>query len=478
MMYIDLIILGPLAAILALVIPSNRWRPWLLPAAAMIHLSLVLAILTHHVRPEANGWLAIDPPGRVVLLLISVLFLICAFYTVGYLRYRADHPNRIFCACLLTFLGSMSLVIITDNLGMMWVAMEATTLATAPLIYFNHTPQSLEATWKYLLMCSVGIALALLGSFFMAYAAMLQGLAPSLSIPALLQQAPLLNPAWLKVGFVLLLVGYGTKMGLAPMHSWLPDAHGESPAPVSAMFSGALISSAFLMVARSENILRAAGDGAFAARLLIMLGVLSMLVAAIFIIGQKDLKRMLAYSSVEHMGILALGLGIGGIALVGAMLHVINNGLSKGSLFLSVGNIDLAYGGKTTDQVQGAMRRLPLSGTVFLLGFLAITGSPPFGPFVSEFMILNGIFAAGHYLLGSAFVLLLLVIFLGMGRIVLSSVLGRPTVPGVKNAYREGFLRGLPVLLALLLVLLLGLYLPPPLRSLLNHAGTYLGMKP
>ncbi len=477
-MYIALIILGPLAAILALAVPSNRLRPWLLPITAVAHLGLVLAILSGHQTPEADGWLAIDPPGRVVLLLISVLFLICSFYTVGYLRYRASHGNRIFCACLLTFLGSMSLVICTDNLGLMWVAMEATTLATAPLIYFNHTPQSIEATWKYLLICSVGIALALLGSFFMAYAAVLKGLVPSLSIPDLLAQAPQLNPAWLKVGFVLLLVGYGTKMGLAPMHSWLPDAHGESPAPVSAMFSGALISSAFLMVVRSENILRAAGDGAFASRLLIILGLLSMLVAAIFIVGQKDLKRMLAYSSVEHMGILALGLGFGGIALVGAMLHVINNGLSKGALFLSVGNIDLAYGGKTTREVQGAMRRLPLSGTVFLLGFLAITGSPPFGPFVSEFMILNGAFAAGHYLIGAILVLLLLIVFLGMGRIVLSAALGRPANPGIKNAYQEGFLRGLPVLVSLLLVLLLGLYLPPPLRGLLNHAGTYLGMKP
>jgi hydrogenase-4 component F len=476
-MYIALIILGPLAAILALTVPSNRWRPWLVPTTAAVHVCLVLAILRGHTTPEANGWLAIDPPGRVVLLLISVLFLICSFYTAGYLRYRADHDNRIFCACLLAFLGSISTVICTDNLGLMWVAMEATTLATAPLIYFNHTPQSLEATWKYLVICSVGIALALLGSFFMAYAALLKGMTPSLGIPDLLQQAPHLNPIWLKVGFVFLLVGYGTKMGLAPMHSWLPDAHGESPAPVSAMFSGALISSAFLMVVRSENILRAGGDGAFASTLLIMLGLLSMLVAAIFIVGQKDLKRMLAYSSVEHMGILALGLGFGGIALVGAMLHVMNNGLSKGALFLSVGNIDLAYGGKTTQDVQGAMRRLPLSGTVFLLGFLAITGSPPFGPFVSEFMILNGGFAAGHYIVGAAVVLLLLIIFLGMGRIVLSAVLGRPKSPGVKHGYHEGWLRGAPVLVSLVLVLLLGLYLPPPLLSLLNHAGAYLGMK-
>ncbi len=477
-MYIALIILCPLAAALAALLPSNRRRPWLLPPVAIAHLGLVLAILAGYGGGARGGWLEIDPPGRVVLLLVSVLFLLCSFYLAGYLCSRADHANRVFCSCFLLFLGAMTLVICTDNLGLMWVAMEATTLSSAPLIYFNRTPQSIEATWKYLLICSVGIALALLGSFFVAYSAVRRGMTPSLKIIDLLRQAPRLNKVWLQAGFVLLLVGYGTKMGLAPMHSWLPDAHGESPAPVSAMFSGALISSAFLMVVRSEHILYAAGDGAYASRLLIFLGLLSMLFAAIFMIGQKDLKRMLAYSSVEHMGILALGLGIGGIALLGAMLHVINNGLTKGSLFLSVGNIDRAYGGKTIPQVHGAMRRLPLSGTVFMLGFLAITGSPPFGPFISEFMILNGAFAAGHFLIGAAFLFLLLVIFLGMGRTVLAAVLGRAPVAAARNNYRDGLLSGLPALGALLMVLLLGLYLPPPLRDLLHQASRYLGAKP
>ncbi len=477
-MYISLIFLCPLAAALAALLPSNRRRPWLLPPVAMVHLGLVLAILAGYGLGPRGGWLGIDPPGRVVLLLVSVLFLLCSFYLAGYLRSRADHANRVFCSCFLLFLGAMTLVICTDNLGLMWVAMEATTLSSAPLIYFNRTPRSIEATWKYLLICSVGIALALLGSFFVAYSAVSRGMTPSLKIIDLLRQAPRLNKVWLQAGFVLLLVGYGTKMGLAPMHSWLPDAHGESPAPVSAMFSGALISSAFLMVVRSEHILVAAGDGAYASRILIFLGLLSMLFAAIFMIGQQDLKRMLAYSSVEHMGILALGLGIGGIALLGAMLHVINNGLTKGSLFLSVGNIDRAYGGKTIPQVQGAMRRLPLSGTVFMLGFLAITGSPPFGPFISEFMILNGAFAAGHFLIGAAFLFLLLVIFLGMGRTVLAAVLGRAPVAARRNNYRDGLLSSLPALGALLMVLLLGLYLPPPLRNLLHQAGQYLGAKP
>ncbi len=513
-----LILVCPVAAVLAAMIPSNRWRPWILPAAAVVHLSLVglillswgvpvkappglttgdrLAVTTATMRPSAgaesiarvvppdssgimlSNWLGIDPPGRVVLLLASMLFVACAFYTVGYLQDHIEHINRVFCVCFLSFLGAMTLVICTNNLGLMWVAMEATTLSSAPLIYFNHTQNSIEATWKYLLLCSVGIALALLGSFFVAYAAVVHGLSPSLKIADLLRQAPAMDKQWLKAGFVLLLVGYGTKMGLAPMHSWLPDAHGESPSPVSAMFSGALISTAFLMVVRSQHILSVAGDGAYASRLLILLGLLSMAFAAIFMVGQKDLKRMLAYSSVEHMGILALGLGIGGIALLGAMLHVLTNGFTKGSLFLSVGNLDRAYGSKTIPEVRGAMRRLPLSGVVFLLGFLAITGSPPFGPFISELIILYGTFMAGHFLIGATFLGLLLIIFIGMGRTVLAATQGSVSAAGRRNHFHDGILSGMPVLACLLIVLLLGLYIPPPLWGLLHHAAHYLEAKP
>jgi hydrogenase-4 component F len=513
-----LILVCPIAAVLAAMIPSNRWRPWILPAAAVVHLSLVALILlggggpakatagqatrngiavttaaappiagaqtvNKVALPDAGGivisdWLGIDPPGRVVLLLASMLFVACSFYTVGYLRDHMDQLNRVFCVCFLAFLGAMTLVICTNNLGLMWVAMEATTLSSAPLIYFKHTRNSIEATWKYLLLCSVGIALALLGSFFVAYAAIVPGLTPSLRIADLLRHAPAMDKRWLEAGFVLLLVGYGTKMGLAPMHSWLPDAHGESPSPVSAMFSGALISTAFLMVVRSQHILHVAGDGAYASRLLILLGLLSMAFAAIFMVGQKDLKRMLAYSSVEHMGILALGLGIGGMALLGAMLHVLTNGFTKGALFLSVGNIDRAYGSKTIPEVRGAVRRLPLSGMVFLLGFLAITGSPPFGPFISELIILYGTFMAGHFLIAAAFLGLLLIIFIGMGRTVLAATQGSVPVAGRRSHFRDGLLSGLPVLACFLIVLLLGLYIPVRLWRLLHHAADYLEVKP
>ena len=477
-MHFVLIVFPLLAAALAAVIRSNRLRPWLLPPAAAVHLALVALALTRQDVPAAAGWLALDPPGRIVLLVVAVLFMLCAVYSVGYLRHRAELSNRIFCVGLLVFLSATTLVVCSRHLGLMWVAIEATTLATAPLIYFNRTPRSIEATWKYLLVGSVGIALALLGSFFLAYAAVQQKIAPSLLFQDLLRDAPLLSKPWLHVAFILLLVGYGTKMGLAPMHTWKPDAYGEAPGVVGALLAGGVTNCAVLALLRVEHICRAAGESAFTGRLLIFMGLLSMVFAAVFMVGQRDFKRMLAYSSVEHMGILVLGMGLGGTAMFGTLLHVINNGLTKGVLFLSAGNIHRAFDAKTTDQVRGAMRRLPLSGTMFLLGFLAITGSPPFGPFVSEFSILSGAFGAGRFVVGAVFLFLLLVIFIGMGKTVLTVVQGRPPAAVRRTLYRDGLLTGLPVIISMILVLLMGVYIPAPLEEMLRSGVRFLEVKP
>src|SRR5437667_297752 len=246
--------------------------------------------------------------------------------------------------------------------------------------------------WLLPPVAAAHLVLALLGSLFLAYAALRPGLASSLLFDDLLRDAHLLSKPWLHAAFVLLLVGYGTKMGLAPMHTWKPDAYGEAPGVVGALLAGGVTNCAFLALVRVDHICRAAGEAPYTGRLLVFMGILSMVVAAVFMVGQRDFKRMLAYSSVEHMGILVLAIGIGGGAVFGGLLHMINNGITKGVLFLSAGNIHRAFDAKTTDAVQGAMRRLPLSGTLFLLGFLAITGSPPFGPFISEFSILNGAF--------------------------------------------------------------------------------------
>lgn len=468
-----------LMAAIASLVPSNRVRPWLLPLTAVPHLALTIYVLA---RPElafTATWLVLDPPGKIILLVVSALFLFCSFYAVPYLHYRKERKNRLFIVCLLSFLGAMSLVTWAHHLGLMWVAIEATTLVTAPLIYFNHTQLSIEAMWKYLLVGSVGIALALLGTFFMAYSSLHAGLEATLVYETLLKNAPLLSKIWLHAAFVLLLVGYGTKMGLAPMHTWKPDAYGESPGVVGAIFAGGITSCAFLAFLRIYHICSAAGEGAYMSKLLIFMGIFSMAVAALFMIRQRDLKRMLAYSSIEHMGILVLGLGIGAPALFGTLLHVVTNGLTKGVLFLSAGNIHRAYGSKNTDQVHGALRFVPLSGTLFLLGFLAITGSPPFGPFVSEFAILNGAFEANKFFTGGLYLAFLLLVFIGMGATVLNVVQGRsPKDMHDKSTFRDGLKTGAPILGLMILVLLIGVYIPAPLRGLINDAVHFLEVRP
>jgi hydrogenase-4 component F len=321
----------------------------------------------------------------------------------------------------------------------------------------------------------VGIALALLGNFFLAVAARGDGHA-SLLLGDLLRGAGGIDGQWLRAAFVFLLVGYGTKMGLAPLHTWLPDAHGESPSVVSALLSGALLPCAFLGIMRALQVCEAAGQGEFARGLLVFLGLLSLFVAGVFILGQADFKRLLAYSSVEHMGILALGVGIGGPAAYGALLHVVNHGLTKGMLFMAAGNILAAYRTKSTREVRGVLEVLPASGVLWTAGFLAITGMPPFGTFLSEFLILRGAVDAGRTLVAVACLALLALVFVGMVSVLIRMTMGEP--PGGMAARREGLLAVGPPAALGALALLLGVWVPAALRDVAAAAAAALGGVP
>jgi hydrogenase-4 component F len=467
-------VLGGLIAFLRL---DDRSRPNLIPAVAVPHLLLtIVAVVRSH--PDGQGWLVLDPPGRVVLLLISTLFAISAPYSVAYLRRRTERPNRVFVACLLVFLGMMTFITWSHHLGLMWVAIEATTLSSAPLLYFNRNARSLEATWKYLMVGSVGIAIALLGSLFLGYSATLSGRVPSLLFGDLNRNAAAFSKAWLHPAFVLLLVGYGTKMGLAPMHTWKPDAYGEAPGLVGGLLAGGMTSCAFLAILRVFQVLVSAGDAEFASRILVALGLFSMAFAGVFMVRQKDFKRMLAYSSVEHMGILILGLGLGAAGVFGALLHMVNNSLIKGVMFLSAGNIHRAYGSKSTDDVSGALHRVPWSGALFLIGFVAVTGSPPFGPFVSEFTILNAAFGQQRYVTAAAMLLFLLVVFMGMGSTVLSLVMGKAPAPKSALAFPDTASTVLPLLLLLGASLIMGIAMPRGVQDLIRQAAHYVGGGP
>ena len=463
------LVLVPLLLIpLVLAVPWYRVRSWLLPLAGVVHLLLVVLALGQVADADAAAWVGLDPLSRLVLLVASPLFLGCALYAVDYLELRRDRGNRVMICCLLLFIAALSLAAMARHLGLLWLALEATTLASAPLIYYNRNRLSIEATWKYLLICSVGIALAMLGLLFLAYAALHGGAPVSLLLSDLLSAGAQLSPPWLHAGFVFLLVGFGTKMGLAPLHAWKPDAYGEAPGLVGALLAGGLTSLAFLAVLRVMQVMAAAGALPLARLLLLGLGLSSLLLAALFMIRQTDLKRMLAYSSIEHMGLLAVGVGIGGLATFGALLHLVNNALAKGCLFLSAGNIHRAFASKRLSEVRGALTALPFSGALFLAAFLAVTGSPPFGMFLSEFTILRGIFGAGQLWLGLLVLALLAAVFVGMGASVLAVSQGEAT--GRDLTFTDRFLLVAPPLVMLLAVLLLGLYLPEPLRLLLEQA--------
>jgi len=474
---LTLILLPLVAAVIAFLTPSERVRPFVVAAVGILHLGA--ALLLPSGETAFRGWFGVDPLGHLILIVVSALFALCSIYGIGYLRVRAERPNRVFCVSLLTFLAMTTAIALSQHLAVMWVAVEGATLSTAVLIYFNHNARSLEAAWKYLMIGSVGIAIALLGSLFVGYAALhLAAGDQSLIFRSLAEHANQLSRPWLRAGFVLLLVGYGTKMGLAPLHTWKPDAYGEAPGIIGALLAGGMTSCAFLALLRIYVIMQAAGEGTFARELLVAMGLLSMAVAAVFMAGQHDFKRMLAYSSVEHMGILVLGVGLGGLAVLGALLHLINNALTKVVLFLSAGNIHRAYRSKRTDDVRGALRRLPVSGALFLAGFFAITGSPPFGPFISEFTILNGAVAGGHYATAGLFLLFLVVIFIGMGSTVLTVVQGPTSPAGATTADRDTLWNTASAIAALAFVVMMGVWIPAPLYRFVQRAAAVLEHAP
>ncbi len=473
-----LIALPLLAAVLAFLTKSVSFRVRLLPITAALHLVGLLFALRGWGRLPATAWLGLDALGGWVLLVISVLFCICAFYAPAYLALRPERDNRIFTFSFLSILGMASLLAQARHPGLVWVAMETTTLATAPLIYFNHNRRSLEATWKYLILGSVGIALALLGTLFIAYAAHMAGLKEPLSFNRLMQEAAHLSKPWLRAGFVLTLVGYGTKMGLAPLHSWKPDAYGETPGVIGALLAGGVTSCAFLALLRIFAVVSAAGETAFARELMVGLGILSMAWAMVFMVRQLDIRRLLAYSSVEHMGILVFGIGIGGMAARFALFHLAANALVKSVLFMSAGNIHRSYGSHQLPHVTGAIRRTPVSGWLFILAFLAITGTPPFSPFISEFNIAAAALSRQSLWMGAAFLLVLGGIFVAMSDTVLQVIFGTPNPKRIRTPYRDTLATTAPLVIALALSLAMGLWLPRPLDSMLTNAAAFAEGRP
>ena len=430
----------------------------------------------------------IDSLNVFLVALTAFVALTTSIFSRPYMRIERDHGRvtaaglRLYHSMYQMFSFAMLLVLTTNNLGIMWVAMEAATLATVLLVALYRTHASLEAAWKYFILCGVGIAQALFGTILLYFAAerILGAGAGSLLWTHLDAVKERLEPTVMSIAFVFLLVGYGTKVGLVPLHNWLPDAHAEGPTPISAVLSGLLLNVALYALIRCKVITDgalmaadAAGGAAgtpFASRLLMGFGLLSVAVAAFFLSRQRDIKRMFAYSSIEHMGLVTFAFGLGGpVASFAGLLHMTVHSLTKSAIFFAVGHAVQKAGTQAMDDIRGLVRVNPTVGWGLMLGSAAILGMPPFGVFASEFLILTTAIAQQPW---AAPILLL-----SLG-VAFAAILGKvqPMVFGDTTAKRLPHPPALvPVFTHLAIVLMLGLYTPPYLADWYRQAARLIG---
>jgi hydrogenase-4 component F len=444
--------------------------------------STVLAALTFVLArevaaggPRSLGVFRVDELGLVFLLLLVVLTLAVSIYTVGWLKQAVAVGNmkakslRSYFSLVHAFVATMVVTILADNLGVLWIAMEGTTITSAVLIGYHGHRHGLEAAWKYIIVTTIGISFGLFGTVLIyAAAADVMGGAGAMSWSAIMQVAPRLDPGIVRIGFIFVLVGYGTKAGLAPMHLWLPDAHSQAPTPVSALLSGVLIKCALLAIIRFQTIAAAACGPAFPEEVLLVFGLISVVVATPFILAQRDLKRLLGYHSVEHVGIVVLGLGFGGaVGTYGALLHVVNHGVTKALAFFAAGTAIARYGSRDMRAIRGLFAVAPIGATFLMLAALSLAGVPPFSIFVSELMVLRAGIGHGHWVAIAIFLVMVVVIFAGLLHHAGAMVFGEPRGAS-RKAEAWSPLAGMLLLAAIMV--LLGLTIPVNFDALLRRA--------
>ena len=363
-----------------------------------------------------GDYILVDRTTAWVMMCTAIVYFLASIYAVGYMRLLNEGPRLSRFYALFASFGLTTLAgPLMNSVGIYWIAIELTTLVSTFLVAFEREAESMEAAWKYIMVVSAGISLALLGTVLFYWGGtFVLGPTFDMTWSVLAKAAPQINPVLLVLAFLLVLVGYGTKVGLAPMHSWLPDAHSEGPAPVSAMLSGALLNTAMVGIFRFLSIVKSAGLGLLPQLALVLLGALSLLVGALFIVRQQGVKRLMAYSSIEHMGVVALGFGFGGpLGVAGAFYHMLNHSLNKSLMFFGAGNMMRAYGTKQISQISRVGEYFPTVGALWLAGAVAITGAPPFGLFLSELTIMRAglqpAFTWAVYVMAA----LLIVIFIG-----------------------------------------------------------------
>lgn len=463
---INLILLFPLLACIILFLFKSKFlNNLMINLYALLHFVVSLAFcLNIDFLPmwQSSKFFAVDSTNKIFLMVMSIVFLAVAIYNNGYTKNDTSLTRKLrhYTYMVLFFVFSMTGAVLSTNLGASWVFIEGTTLASAYLIYFHKTKHSIEAAWKYVFICSIGIALAFVGIILMTVAT---GSLNTLFYNELFNNASLFNHFWLQLSFVFILFGIGTKMGLAPVHFWLPDAHAEAPSPISALLSATLLNSAFLMIVNVFRIMVLSGCDNFARIMLLTMGFLSLFITAVFVYHINNYKRMLAYSSIENMGILAIGTALGGVGMLAAIIHLIGHSLIKASFFLTSGNVLEIYGTKKIKSVTGLLKTDKKTGWLWVASFLGIVAFPPSVLFISEFLMVKTMFLNGHFIMCALFLLLLTIVLYGLGKAVVKMSFSAPTheIEPVKLSWTMY----LPQVVMLILAFVIGIYMPQGLSQ-------------
>lgn len=467
---INTILIFPIVACILMFLIKNKKIDFLMFNSYAL-LQFVISILLINKNVESTKYFALDGINTIFLIILSFVFLMVTIYSNSYIKNLEFEESRIrkYIMATMLFVLSMTGTILSADLAISWILVEATTLSSAYLIYFNKTKHSIEAAWKYVFICSIGIAMAFVGIILLNIASTSIN---TMNFNVLYQNAQFFDLNWLKFAFLFMMFGFGTKMGLAPVHYWLPDAHSEAPSPISALLSATLLNSAFLVIIKIYKIMEIAQCSEYAKIVLMVMGFVSLFVTAVFVYHIKNYKRMLAYSSIENMGIITIGLALGGQAYVALILHLIGHSLAKASFFLTSGNVLELYNSKKTKSVKGLMIADSKTAWLWLVSFLGICAFPTSVLFISEFIIIKELLIRQHYLLAILFVLLLTIILFGMGRVVIKMAFGKLSEDKAKivneNKPKISFGMYVPQIAMLCALFILGVYIPNWLKIIID----------
>jgi len=481
------LLIVPLAAAIACAVLPARLAPVITPLSGVACFGLVLALIPAAGHRDLNylSYLRVDALSEIFLLATGFLYGAVTVYSVGYLKHHhldqdqhhRDRYARRFYAGLNLFGWAMLAAPIMGSLALLWIAVEITTIVSALLVAIEDTDGAAEAAWKYVLIASAGLGLALLATVFAYFAgSQILGEHYNLAISPLIGVSKNLPHTPVRLAFMLAVLGYGTKVGFFPVHTWLPDAHSEAPTPVSALLSGALLATSFYAILRYYQVASGNLGSGFPRDTLLAFGVASLLLAALYVFGQRDIKRLLAYSSVEHMGILAIGVSFGApVALAGVLLHVLAHAAAKGNAFMGAGVFTVKFGTKQISALRGGLDVLPWSGPLFLIAVFALSAMPPSGIFRSEFQIVYGGLDSGNYAAAAVLVVLVTVVFCGLTTSATRMLFTPAPARRALARSEPSAWMVVPMVAGAAVLLILGLHPPGELTGLIARAVTQLG---